>query len=115
MENNEKGSVSLDDLAKTSGLSPVTCPHCGKPFQVTQALRALWDNILRAVDGGKRVLIPNFGVFVAKLLKGHAVSTPLVPDVSGYDDVHALRFRQSKHTRDFLNRGRKTAKGLKKK
>jgi hypothetical protein len=54
---------TLEQLAHDSGLHPVACPHCGKPFQILDFIDELFWAIAGAVREGEHISVHNWGLF----------------------------------------------------
>lgn len=97
--------AGVKDVARDAGLNPVKCPDCAASIDTIEAVRAMFRAILRRCRMGERVIIKDFGVFEAKVLRGRKVISPLLPGGEGkFDDVVVLRFRSAVNVKKSLNK-----------
>jgi hypothetical protein len=94
------------EIAREANLSPMCCGNCGKKIDAGQPLADFFDLILRAIGRGEEVMVPNFGVFRGRLLKGRKLSKGCeeMTGATAFPDTLIIRFHQSLRAREKLRK-----------
>jgi len=83
--------IGLVELSKECGLYSFKCKHCGRKNKGIEALRSLFDLVLKEVAKTKVVRIMGFGSF--RLTRWKAPKTEIT---KGLIYIHRISFKPSK-------------------
>lgn len=83
--------VGLVELAKACGLYSFKCKHCGRKNRGIEALRSLFQLILKEISEAKMVKVIGFGSFDLKRWK--APKTEITKDLT---HIYKISFKPSK-------------------
>ena len=106
--------AGIADVAKTAGLHPLTCPHCGRRIGTgIRVFESLFRAILQHVKRGEEVRVRGFGTFrrivTAKRRLAAGVTRRMgskVYDAGGQviGPVSRVSFSQGRQAKRFLNK-----------
>lgn len=87
--------AALPELARTVGLDPLLCPHCGRRVQTIDAVDLLFRVILDKVRKGETVTIRRFGTFRAARRVGRGLGKDA-------GDYLVIRFRAAPRAKEVI-------------
>jgi hypothetical protein len=97
---------NISTAARQAGVNNIECPACKRTFNTAKLLERVFQGILQLALDGEVVNVPRFGQFRPMLLRGRSNKTPLMDSIGGaatWGDRIVLKFKQSAHTRRFMN------------
>ncbi|KKN12965.1 hypothetical protein LCGC14_1011180 [marine sediment metagenome] len=106
--------AGIGEIARDAGLSPVTCPHCGRRIRTgVRIFEGFFRAILERVRAGDEVKVNGFGMFYRTVNLGRVLSSGMtrrvgsrVHDAGGrkFKATARIRFKQARSAKDFINR-----------